>query len=32
MRVTESDTYLGGREALACELYDVLNDFIWCRF
>jgi hypothetical protein len=32
MRVTESDTDLGGREALARELYDVLNDFVWCRF
>ncbi len=32
MRVTESNTNLGGREALARELYDVLNNVIRRRF
>ena len=31
VRVTEGDTDLGGCEAFAGELDDVLNDILWCR-
>lgn len=32
MRVTESDTNLRGRQALARKLDNVLNDVLWRRF
>jgi len=32
MRVTESDTNLRGRQALARKLDNVFNDVLWRRF
>jgi hypothetical protein len=29
VRVTEGDTDLGGRQALACEFDDMVNDVFW---